>query len=151
MFIQEFKHKLTLRLQDHLNSGFELSTSISALAKRFLSIYKQMQATDKIRDRTKLLQSTPTLAPIYLSTKTYQVLVTNSCANISFSCLSNCITKTVTPMPQYSQKEQAHLMKEDRCLSCKKRGHTTYDCSKKWKIAAISKGVSKDSNSQGKE
>ena len=55
MIIQEFKHKLTPRLQDYLNSGVELSTLISVLAKRCLSIYKQMQATNKIRDRTKLL------------------------------------------------------------------------------------------------
>ena len=53
MLIREFKHKLTPRLQDRLNSGVELPTSISALAKRCLSIYEQMQATDRIRNRTK--------------------------------------------------------------------------------------------------
>ena len=53
MLIREFKHKLTPRLQDRLNSGVELPSSISALAKRCLSIYEQMQATDRIKDKTK--------------------------------------------------------------------------------------------------
>ena len=151
MLIQEFKHKLTPRLQDRLNSGVELPTSISALAKRCLSIYEQMQATDRIRDRTKPLRSTQTSAPTYSSTKTYQVPVTNSRANPSFSRLSSSITGTVTPTPRHSEEERARLMKEGRCFSCKKRGHTAYDYPKKGKIAAISEGVSEDSNSQGKE
>ena len=46
MLIWEFKHKLTPQLQDRLNSGIELLSIISALAKHCLSIYKQMQATD---------------------------------------------------------------------------------------------------------
>ena len=36
-------------------------------------------------------------------------------------------------------------------LQLKKKGYTIYDCSKKEKIAAISKCVSKNSNSQGKK
>ena len=43
------------RLQNYPNSKFDLSISISALAKRFLSTYKQMQGTDKIRNKTKPL------------------------------------------------------------------------------------------------
>ncbi len=42
-------------------------------------------------------------------------------------------------------------MKESRCFSCKERGHTVYDCPRKRKIAAISEGINKDNNSQGKE
>ena len=99
MLIREFKHKLTPRLQDCLNSGVKLPISISALAKRCLSIYEQMQATDRIRDKIKPLQSTQTSALIYSSTKTYQVSVTNSCANTSFSRLFSSITVTVTPTP----------------------------------------------------
>ena len=151
MLIRKFKHKLTPRLQDRLNSGVELPTSISALAKRCLSIYEQMQATDRIRDKTKPLRSTQTSAPTYSSTRTYQVPVTNNRANPSFSCLSSSITETVTPTPRHSNEEQARLMKESRCFSCKKRCYTAYDYPKKGKIATISKGVSKDSNSQGKE
>ena len=151
MFIREFKHKLTPRLQNCLNSGIKLLISISVLAKRYLSIYKQMQATDRIRDKTKPLRSTQTSAPTYSSTKTYQVPVTNSCVNTSFSRLSSSITGTVTPTPRRSEEERARLMKEGRCFSCKKRGHTAYDYPKKGKIAAISEGVSEDSNSQGKE
>ena len=53
MLIWKFKYKLITHLQDWLNSGIALPTFISALAKRCLSIYEQMQVTDKIRDRTK--------------------------------------------------------------------------------------------------
>ena len=44
------------------------------------------------------------------------------------------------------KKKQAQLMKEGRCFNCKKRGHITYNCSKKGKIAAILENVSKDNN-----
>ncbi len=53
ILIREFKHKLTFRFQDQLNSRVKLPTSISALAKQCLSIYEQMQATDRIKDRIK--------------------------------------------------------------------------------------------------
>ena len=46
MLIWEFKHKLMPRLQDQLNSEIELWKTISTLAKRCLSIYEQMQATN---------------------------------------------------------------------------------------------------------
>ena len=99
MFIWEFMHKLTLRLQDCLNSEVELLTLISALAKRYLFIYKQMQAIDRIRNRIKFLQSTQSSACIYLSSKTYHVLITNSRTNTSFSCLFSFITRTLMPTP----------------------------------------------------
>ncbi len=57
----------------------------------------------------------------------------------------------MTPTPQYSDKKRARLMKEGRCFSCKERGHTAYDCPRKEKIAAMLEGVSKNSDSQGKE
>ena len=44
-----------LCLQDCLNSGVEFSTLISALAKRCLFIYKQMQVIDRIRNKNKPL------------------------------------------------------------------------------------------------
>ena len=65
IFIREFDHKLTPRLQDCLNSRVELSTSISSLAKRYLSIFKQMQALNRIKNKTKPLQLIQTLAPTY--------------------------------------------------------------------------------------
>ena len=58
---------------------------------------------------------------------------------------------TMTPTPQNLDEERVRLMKEGRCFSCKERGHTAYDCPSKGKIAAILKGVSEDSDSQGKE
>ena len=42
-------------------------------------------------------------------------------------------------------------MKKNSCFSYKKKGHTTYDYSKKEKIAAFLKSVSKNGNSQGKK
>ena len=151
MFIWEFKHKLTPRPQNCLNSEVEFPTSIPALVKHCLSIHEQMQATDRIRDRTKPLQSTQISAFTCLSTKIYQVFVTNSHPNISFSCLFSSIIETITPTLQYSEEEQARLIKKGRCFSCKEKGYNTYDYSKKKKIAAISDSVSKDSNCQGKE
>lgn len=38
-------------------------------------------------------------------------------------------------------------MKEERYFGCKKKGYITYDYPKKGKVAAILKGVSKNSNS----
>lgn len=55
MLIQKFKYKLTSHLQDKLNFGIKLSFLILILAKCCLSIYKQIQATNKIRDRIKSL------------------------------------------------------------------------------------------------
>lgn len=52
MLIWGFKHKLMPRLQNWLNSGIKLPTSILALAKLWLFINEQMQATNLIRDRT---------------------------------------------------------------------------------------------------
>ena len=55
IFLLKFKHKSTPRLQDCLNSRVEFPTSISALVKRFLSIYKQIQTRNKIRNKIKFL------------------------------------------------------------------------------------------------
>ncbi len=73
MLIRAFKHKLTPRLQDRLNSGVKLPNSISALAKRCLSIYEQMQAIDRIRDRIKpqATRATPASASIRQVTHLY--------------------------------------------------------------------------------
>ena len=110
-----------------------------------------MQATNRIRDKTKPLLLTETSAPTYSSNKTYQVPVTNSCANTFFSHLSSSITRTVTLKPQPSEEKQTRLMKKSRCFSYKKKDYIAYDCPKKEEIAAISESISKDSNSQGKK
>ena len=64
-----------------------------------------MEATNRIRDRTKPLQSIQTSAPTYFSINTYQMLITNSCANTFFSRLFNSITETVMLTPQHLNKE----------------------------------------------
>ena len=66
MLIWEFKHKLMPRLQDQLNSGIKLPKTISALAKRCLSIYKQMQVTDRIREKAKSFTTVQTTAKVLL-------------------------------------------------------------------------------------
>ncbi len=54
-------------------------------------------------------------------------------------------------MPQHSNKEQAHMIKEGKCFSCKEKHHTAYNCLRKGKIVAISESISKDSDGQRKE
>ena len=112
-----------------------------------------MQATDRIRDRIKpqATRATPASASMRQVTHPYQRPVTNTRANTSFLRLSSSITGTMTPTPQYLDEKRARLMKEGRCFSYKERGHTTYDCPRKGKIAAISESISEDSDSQGKE
>ena len=151
MLIQKFKHKLTPCLQDWLNSDVELLSSILTLAKHCLSINKQIQATDRIRDKTKPLQSTQSSISTNSSAGFYQVPTINIRANIRLSRLSSSISGTISPTPQHSDEERARLMKERRSFSCKKRGHTAYDCSRKGEIVAISEGVSEDIDSHGKE
>lgn len=65
MLIRKFKYKLTL------NSEVKFPILISALFKWCLSIYKQIQATDKIQDKTKPLRLSSTLASIYSIVKIY--------------------------------------------------------------------------------
>ena len=92
MLIQEFKHKLTPRLQDRLNSGIELPKTISALAKRCLSIYEQMQATDWIREKAKFSITVQTTAKVPLKAVTFSsqaLAIPNK--NTFFSCLSNTL------------------------------------------------------------
>lgn len=43
----------------------------------------------------------------------------------------------MTLMLLYFNEKQAHLMKRDRCLSCKKGDHITYNCPRNKKIVAI--------------
>ena len=110
-----------------------------------------MQARNRIRNRTKPLQLTETLASIYSNTKIYQLSITNSYNNTSFSCLSSSMTRIITPTLQDLKEKQTRLIKESRYFSCKKKGHNTYNCLKKGRIAAISKNISKKSNNQEKK
>ncbi len=138
MLIWEFKHKLTSRLQDQLNSGIELSKTISTLVKRCLSIYEQMQATDRIREKAKssTIVRTTTNVPL-------RAVIVSSRAptihnkNTSFLRLSNTLRGSITPTPRNSDTEISQLMKERRCFNCKGRGHTMLNCLEKAKVSAI--------------
>ena len=138
MLIREFKHKLTPRLQDRLNSSIELPSTISALAKHCLSIYEQMQATDWIREKAKSSTTVQTTANVPLKAITSSSrapIISNN--NTTFSRLSNTIRGTITPTPRNSDAEISRLMKEGRCFNCKGRGHTMLDCPEKAKVSAI--------------
>ena len=64
-----------------------------------------MQITNRIRDITKPLQPTLNSTIILPYAQPYQVFVTNSHTNTSFSNLSNSITGTLLPMPQYLEEK----------------------------------------------
>ena len=155
MLIREFKHKLTPRLQDRLNSGIELPKTISALAKRCLSIYEQMQATDRIRKKAKSSTIVPTTAKVLLKAVTFSSqapAIPNK--NTSFLHLSNTLRGSITPTPRYLDAEISQLMKEGRCFNCKERGHTMLNCPKKANVSAITDASNIDNIEnidQGKE
>ena len=92
MPIQKFNYKLTPRLQDQFNSGIELPSTIFALAKCCLSIYKQMQVTNRIREKAKSSTIVQTAANILLRAVTNSSQApTVSNNNTSFSRLSNTL------------------------------------------------------------
>ena len=138
MLIQEFKHKIMPRLQDRLNSEIELPKTISALAKRCLSIYEQMQATDRIREKAKSSTTVQTTTKVSLRAVTFSSRVPaipNN--NTSFSRLSNTLQGSITPTPRNSDAEISQLMQEEKCFNYKGRGHTMLNCLEKAKVSAI--------------
>lgn len=84
MLIQKFKHKLLPWLQNQLNSGIELSMSISVLAKRCFLIYEQIQTKNRIQNRTKPTQTTLISASMRPVAVPYQLPITNTQTNSSF-------------------------------------------------------------------
>ena len=154
ILIREFKHKLTLQLQDRLNSGIELPSTISVLAKHCLSIYERMQAIDRIRKKTKSSTIVQTTANISLRAVTGSSRAPVSHNNTSFSCLSNSLQGTITATPCNSDAERSRLIKEGRCFNCKGRGHTILNCLEKAKVSAITDASDIDdieNVNQGKE
>lgn len=78
-----------------------------------------MQATNRIRNKTKPSQLIPTLVSILLNIKFYQVGVTSFVVSILFCCLSSSIMGTLVLTPQYLNKKQACLIKKDRYFNYK--------------------------------
>ena len=64
MLIWEFKYKWMPRLQDWLNFGIKLPKTISALVENCLSIYEQMQATNRIEKKAKFFTIVQTTANV---------------------------------------------------------------------------------------
>lgn len=94
MLIWEFKHKLMLYLQHQLNFGFKLLSTIFALIKRCLNIYKQMQVINRIRKKSKsstTIQSINTNIFLKAITSPSQAPLLLSNNNNSFSRLSNSL------------------------------------------------------------
>ena len=93
-----------------------------------------MQATNKIRDRTKPLQSIQSSVFTNSSAGSYQMSAINTYANTSFFRYFSSISKTMSPTTQYSEEERVQLMKKTRCFSCKKRGHTANNYPRRGKL-----------------
>ena len=111
---------------------------ISALAKRCLSIYEQMQATDRIREKAKSSTTVQTTAKVPLKAVTFSSqapAIPNK--NTSFSRLSNTLRGSITLTPRNLDAEISQLMKEGRYFNCKEKGHTMLNCPKKANVSAI--------------
>lgn len=80
----------------------------------------------------------------------YQKLVTNTQANISFLRLFCFIMQIMTNMSQHLNEKQTCFMKKNRYFTCEKRDHSAYYSSEKSKIVTISESISKDNKSQEK-
>ncbi len=145
MLIREIKHKLMPCLQDRLNSGIELPKTISALAKRCLSIYEQIQATDQIKEKAKSFTTVRTTANVFLRAVTGSSrapAIPNK--NTSFLHLFNTLRGFITLTPRNSDAKISQLMKEGRCFNYKGRGHTMLNCPENAKVSAITDALNID-------
>ena len=138
MLISKFKHKLTSQLQDRLNSDIELLSTISALIKRCLSSYEQMQATNQIREKAKSSITVGIIANIPLkdiTSSSRALTVSNN--NTFFSCLSHTFQGIITPTAQNSDAKTLWLMKKGRCFNCKGKRYTILHCPKKLRFLQL--------------
>lgn len=110
-----------------------------------------MQTTDRIWDITKFFQSISNSASTYSNAKIYQVPIINSRDKIFFSRFSSFIMGSLTLTSWHLEEKWACLIKESKYFSFKEKWHIPYDCFKKKKIAAITKYVSENNNSEKKE
>ena len=125
------------------------------MAKRCLSIYEQMQATDRIRKKAKSFTTVQTTAKVPLKAITFSsqaLAIPNK--NTSFLRLSNTLRGSIIPTPRNLDAEISQLMKEGRCFNCKERGHIMLNCPKKANVSAITDASNIDdikNIDQGKE
>ena len=125
------------------------------MAKRCLSIYEQMQATDRIKEKAKSSTTVQTTAKIPLKAVIFSSRApTILNKNTSFLCLSNTLQGSITSTPRNLDAEISQLIKEGRCFNCKKRGHTMLICPKKANVSTITDALDIDNIEnidQGKE
>ena len=121
-----------------MNSDIKLLSTISALAKRCLSIYKQIQVTNWIKKKTKSSTTIQIATNVLLRAVTSSSQTpTISNNNTSFLRLSNILQGTITFTSRNLDTKTSWLIKEERCFNYKRRGHTMLNCPKKAKISTI--------------
>ncbi len=138
MLIQEFKYKLMPCLHDRLNSEIKLPKMISILAKRCLSIYKQIKVTNRIREKAKSSTTVQTTANVSLKaviSSSRAPVVPNK--NTSFLRLSNTFREFIILTPRNLDAEISQLMKEGKYFNCKGKGHIMLNCPEQTKVSAI--------------
>ena len=126
------------RPQDRLKSGIKVPSTISTLAKHCLSIYKQIQATDRIREKAKFSTTIRIAINVLLRVVTsfsQELTVFNN--NTFFSYLFNTLQGIITPTCQNLDTEISRLMKKERCFNYKQREHTMLYYPEKAKISGI--------------
>lgn len=77
MLIIKFEYKLILCLQNWLNTKIKLFTLISTLTKRYLFIYKEIQAMYRIINKCKLTQRILTPVSITIIAIFWKYPITN--------------------------------------------------------------------------
>lgn len=117
--IWKLKHKLMKRLQDQWNLEIKLIKIIFALVKHCLSIYKQLQATIRIKEKAKFSTTIQTLDNVLLRAVRDFFWALISYNNTYSSHLSNSLWGVITYMHQNADSEISRLMKERRCFHCK--------------------------------
>ena len=92
MFIQKFKYKLISHLQNWFNSEIEFLKIIFAFAKCCLTIYKQIQVINQIRNKVNsfiIIQITANILLKAITSSSQVFTVSNK--NISFLHLFNTL------------------------------------------------------------
>lgn len=110
-----------------------------------------MQVTDKIRNKSKSLQSVQSSATPNSDTRSYPLIMTNTCVNIFLSHIIGSTPRTMISISCHWKREVAQFIKKEKYFGYREKSHTTYNCFKKWEITTILESISKDSDNPSKE